>query len=61
VTEDLVKRGLLAGELIKAAAERVGGSGGGRPTLAQAGGKDPEKLVEAIDQAVPYVQRKLRG
>ncbi len=61
VTEDLVKRGLLAGELIKAAAEKVGGSGGGRPTLAQAGGKDPDRLTEAIDQAVPYVQRKLKG
>jgi alanyl-tRNA synthetase len=61
VTEDLVKRGLHAGELIKAAAERVGGSGGGKPTLAQAGGKDPSKLSEALDQVVPFVQRKLKG
>ena len=61
VTEDLIKRGLHAGELIKAAAERIGGSGGGKPTLAQAGGKDPSRLSEALDQVVPFVQRKLKG
>ncbi len=60
VSEDLVKRGLHAGELIKAAAERVGGSGGGRPNLAQAGGKDPERLSEALDQVAPFVARKLK-
>ena len=59
VTEDLVRRGLHAGELAKAAAAPLGGSGGGRPTLAQAGGKDASRLSEALDQARAYVQKKL--
>ena len=61
VTDDLVKRGLHAGELAKAAAAVVGGSGGGRPTLAQAGGKDVSRLNEAVEQAVPYVKRALKN
>ncbi len=48
VTDDLVKRGLHAGKLVKAAAQIVGGGGGGRPTMAQAGGKDPSKLPQAL-------------
>jgi alanyl-tRNA synthetase len=48
VTEDLVKRGLHAGELVKAIAQPMGGSGGGRPTLAQAGGKDPSQLADLL-------------
>ncbi len=59
VTEDLVKRGVHAGELAKVAAQVIGGSGGGRPTLAQAGGKDASKLTEAIDQVLPFVKAKL--
>ncbi len=51
VAPALVQRGLRAGELIKAAAAVVGGGGGGRDTLAQAGGRDPEKLPEAIAAA----------
>jgi alanyl-tRNA synthetase len=43
-----VARGVKAGAVVKAAAEIVGGGGGGRDTLAQAGGRDPEKLGEAI-------------
>ena len=59
VTEDLVKRGLHAGELVKAISQPLGGSGGGRPTLAQAGGKDASKLEEAL-QAVPtWIQERL--
>ncbi len=61
VTEDLVKRGLNAGEIAKAAAAVVGGSGGGRPTLAQAGGKDAGKLAEALDQVPRLVEQKLAG
>lgn len=60
VTEDLVKRGLHAGDLVKRVAQVVGGGGGGRPTLAQAGGRDAERLSEALDQAVPYVKEKLK-
>ncbi|TEU18015.1 MAG: alanine--tRNA ligase [Anaerolineales bacterium] len=52
VTSDLVKRGLHAGQLVKAVAEVVGGGGGGKPTLAQAGGKDVSKVGDAL-QIVP--------
>lgn len=48
VTKDLVARGLHAGQLAKAAAERVGGGGGGKPTLAQAGGVDAEHIPDAL-------------
>lgn len=42
------KKGLHAGKIIKAAAQAAGGNGGGRPDMAQAGGKQPEKLLEAL-------------
>jgi alanyl-tRNA synthetase len=48
VTDDLVKKGLHAGKLVGEAAKAAGGKGGGNPTLAQAGGKDPAKLGEAL-------------
>ena len=51
VTPDLVGRGLHAGKLIKDLAAICGGGGGGKPELAQAGGKDPSKLGEAIAAA----------
>jgi alanyl-tRNA synthetase len=54
VTEDLVARGLHAGDVVKAAAARVGGGGGGRPQLAEAGGKDAGQLDAALE-AVPEV------
>ena len=60
VTDDLVKRGLNAGEIVRTIAQIIGGSGGGRPTLAQAGGKDPSKLPEAIDQVQSLVEAKLK-
>lgn len=47
----LVERGLKAGAVVKNAAKIVGGGGGGRDTLAQAGGRHPEKLAEAIEAA----------
>jgi alanyl-tRNA synthetase len=40
-----------AGDVVKGAAVLVGGSGGGRPTMARAGGKDPEQLGEALAEA----------
>jgi alanyl-tRNA synthetase len=49
VAPALVERGVRAGEVVKAAAEVVGGGGGGRDTMAQAGGRDPERLDEAIE------------
>jgi alanyl-tRNA synthetase len=47
----LPDRGLNASEVLKAAAGIVGGGGGGRPTMARAGGRDPEKLAEALATA----------
>ncbi len=59
VTEDLVAQGLYADELVKFAAQPLGGSGGGRPTLAQAGGKDPKQLDEALSKAQEWVEKRL--
>jgi alanyl-tRNA synthetase len=56
VTKDLASR-FHAGQLIKEVAKVVGGSGGGRPELAQAGGKDPSKLEEALKLAYDWVSR----
>jgi len=52
LSDDLVPRGLHAGELVKFVAQPLGGSGGGRPTMAQAGGKDASQLEQAL-AAVP--------
>jgi alanyl-tRNA synthetase len=51
VTPGLVSRGVKAGEVVKIAAGIVGGGGGGRDTMAQAGGREPAKLPEALDAA----------
>jgi len=51
VTPALVERGVKAGEVVKVAARVAGGGGGGRDTMAQAGGRDPDKLPEAIEAA----------
>ena len=51
VTPDLVERGVDAAKLIRDMARVVGGGGGGRPTLAQAGGRDPGRLDDALRQA----------
>jgi alanyl-tRNA synthetase len=48
VTEDLTRRGLHAGKLVSVVAKVVGGGGGGKPTLAQAGGRDSKRLAEAL-------------
>ncbi|MEX0887133.1 MAG: DHHA1 domain-containing protein, partial [Phycisphaeraceae bacterium] len=51
VPEDRIKQGLKAGDWVKQVAQVVGGSGGGRPDMAQAGGKDPSKVDEALEVA----------
>ncbi len=56
VTDDLVARNIKAGELVQKAAPLMGGSGGGRPNMAQAGGKEPGKLADAVDMAVRLVK-----
>ncbi|OIU70667.1 alanine--tRNA ligase [Rossellomorea aquimaris] len=56
VTKDLVDKGYHAGKLVKEVASRCGGGGGGRPDMAQAGGKNPEKLEEALQFAEEWVK-----
>jgi len=58
VTKDLVPK-LKAGELIKDMAAEVGGTGGGRPEMAQAGGKNPERLDAALEKVFELVERAL--
>jgi alanyl-tRNA synthetase len=53
-TDDVIKKGAHAGNLIKAVAKEVGGGGGGRPTMAQAGGKNPAGIDNAL-KAAPAV------
>lgn len=60
VTKDLVGR-LKAGELIKEMAAEVGGTGGGRPEMAQAGGKNPDGLGPALEKVFGLVQKALEG
>jgi alanyl-tRNA synthetase len=59
VSEDAVGRGLSAAQLVREAAAVVGGGGGGRDDMAQAGGRDPSKLGEALAVARSAIERKL--
>ena len=59
VTQDLVARGVDAARLVRHVARIVGGGGGGRPTLAQAGGRDAGRLDEALRQAASILQEVL--
>jgi alanyl-tRNA synthetase len=58
VTKDLTSR-MKAGDLVKRAAEKVGGKGGGRPDMAQAGGSNPDALPQALAIVEPWVREKL--
>ncbi len=57
VSDDKTKKGLKAGDLIKAIAPAINGGGGGRPNLAQAGGKNPAGIKEALSQAKDYLDK----
>jgi alanyl-tRNA synthetase len=59
VTPALVERGVKAGAIVREAAQVAGGGGGGRDTMAQAGGRDPEKLGEAIAVARAAIEAAL--
>ncbi len=59
LTADLIAQGLHAGQWLKDVAPVVGGGGGGRPDLAQAGGKVPDKIPDALERALSFVQEKL--
>jgi alanyl-tRNA synthetase len=57
VTDDLIKsKSLKAGDIVKKAAEIVGGSGGGKPQLALAGGKDPSRLDEVLGKVPELIK-----
>ena len=60
VTADQVAK-VKAGDLVNVVAQKVGGRGGGRPDMAQAGGNDPAKLDEALAAVAPWVEAKLIG
>jgi len=59
LSTDLVGRGLSAAEIVKTAAERLGGGGGGRADLAQAGGADPSRIEEAFQSARDLLRHRL--
>jgi alanyl-tRNA synthetase len=58
-TPSAVERGLKAGDVVRAAAQVAGGGGGGRDTMAQAGGRDPSKLPEALAAARVAIETAL--
>jgi alanyl-tRNA synthetase len=59
VTKDLINKGVHAGKIIKDTAKVVGGDGGGRPDMAQAGGKLPEKLIEALQVGRDMIKKQI--
>lgn len=60
VSPQLIKRNLKAGEIVRFVAQFTGGNGGGRPDFAQAGGKDIDKLDDALDAVEDYIKDKLQ-
>jgi alanyl-tRNA synthetase len=59
VSDDLIAKGLKAGDWIRDTAKAAGGGGGGRPQMAQAGGKDPSKLADALAVAKAFAEKTL--
>ena len=59
-TDQAMKAGAHAGNLIKAIASIVGGGGGGRPNMAQAGGKNPAGVDEAIQKAAEVIAEQIK-
>lgn len=60
VTDDQTTK-VKAGDLVNLVAQKIGGRGGGRPDMAQAGGNDPARLDEALAAVVPWITEKLRA
>jgi len=60
VTKDQTGK-VKAGDLVKMVAEQVGGKGGGRPDMAQAGGSKPDALAQALESVQPWVEERLGG
>jgi alanyl-tRNA synthetase len=61
VTKDLIAKGYHAGNIVKEVATRCGGGGGGRPDMAQAGGKDPNKLDSALASVPDFIKSVLQS
>ena len=59
LTPGAIERGLSAVQIVREAAEVIGGGGGGRDDAAQAGGRDPERLDEALETARQAIERGL--
>lgn len=61
VTDDIVKKGVHAGNIVKEAAKLAGGGGGGRPNMAQAGAKDETKIEQSLLKAKEIIKRQLNN
>ena len=59
VTPDIVKQGIKAGDIVKVAAQAAAAGGGGRPDMAQAGGREPAKIDAALELAVESIKKQL--
>ncbi len=59
MTDDVIKKGLKAGDIVRETAPIIGGGGGGRPQIAQAGGKNPKKIDDALKKASELIKEKL--
>ena len=59
-TDAAIKMGAHAGNIVKEAAKLVGGGGGGRPNMAQAGGKNPAGIKDALDKAVEVLKNQIK-
>ena len=60
VTDDLIEKGIKAGELVKKTAKAIGGGGGGRPHLATAGAKDASSLEKAFEEGLKLAQEAVK-
>jgi len=61
VTPDIIDLGISAGDIVREIAPAIGGKGGGKPNMAQAGGKDPEGLDKALKMVAGFIGNKLGG
>lgn len=59
-TKEAVVKGIHAGNIVKEIAKIAGGGGGGRPDMAQAGGKQPEKIVDALQSAIEIIKQQIK-
>ena len=58
-SKEAIQKGIKAGDIVKMAATMCGGNGGGRPDMAQAGGKNPEKITEALTMATEVITKQI--